>query len=211
MFKEKLIALKQQWAKQKRSLSGQPSQGRLPPGQHRVVKWPVLDLGIVPQISLERWELTVDGLVEKPLRLSWEEFRALPTITKTTDIHCVTTWSLYDNQWQGVSAQHLLEMVKVKPEACHVLFSSYDGYTTNVPLSVFQDDDVLLAFDWNGAPIPPEHGGPLRIVIPKIYLWKSAKWIHRIHFTPTDQPGFWETRGYHNHADPWKEQRYSSE
>ena len=208
MIKDKLIALKQKWAERKRSFGSHPSEDRLPPGQHRVVKWPVLDLGIVPTLPLESWELLVDGEVETPLRLTWEQFQTFPTTTKTTDIHCVTSWSLYDNQWRGVSARDLIERVKVKSQAKHVLFSSYDGYTTNTPLSVFQDDDVLLAFEWNGAPIPPEHGGPLRIVIPKMYFWKSAKWIRHIRFSQTDEPGFWEVRGYHNHGDPWKEQRY---
>ena len=209
MFKDKWIAFKEKLAREKRPRRYQEtSRKRLPPGQHHVVKWPVLDLGIVPKIPLERWELIIDGLVEKPTRLTWDEFRRLPTVTINSDIHCVTSWSLYDNDWEGVRSRDVIDLVKVKPQASHVLFSSYDDYTTNVDLTVFQDEDVLLAFVRNQEPISVEHGGPLRVVIPKRYFWKSAKWIHRIHFSATDQPGFWEVRGYHNQGDPWQEERY---
>jgi len=134
---------------------------------------------------------------------------ALPQTDSVSDIHCVTQWSRYDNHWQGVSAQTLLDLVKPKPEARHVLFTSYDGYTTNVKLSVFAEANVLLAHSWEGKPIAREHGGPVRVVIPDWYFWKSAKWVTRIELVAEDQPGFWEIRGYHNEGDPWKEERYS--
>ncbi len=129
----------------------------------------------------------------------------------TTDIHCVTAWSRYDNKWEGVSARDLIALVKPKASAEHVMFHSYDTYKTNVPLADFAADDVMLAWSWNGEPISREHGGPLRVVIPKLYFWKSAKWIKRIEFSVMDKPGFWEVRGYHNYGDPWREQRYDEE
>jgi DMSO/TMAO reductase YedYZ molybdopterin-dependent catalytic subunit len=141
----------------------------------------------------------------------WGEFTDLPKTALTTDIHCVTAWSRYDNRWEGVSARELLGQVKPKAEAQHVIFHSYDTYTTNVPLADFAAEDVLLAWSWNGEPISREHGGPLRVVMPKLYFWKSAKWIKRIEFAQLDKPGFWEVRGYHNYGDPWREQRYDEE
>jgi DMSO/TMAO reductase YedYZ molybdopterin-dependent catalytic subunit len=139
------------------------------------------------------------------------EFTDLPKTQLTTDIHCVTAWSRYDNRWEGVSARDLLALVKPKADAKYVIFHSYDTYTTNVPLEDFAAEDVLLAWSWNGEPIGREHGGPLRVVIPKLYFWKSAKWIKRVEFSPIDKPGFWEVRGYHNYGDPWLEQRYDEE
>ena len=146
-----------------------------------------------------------------PVTWKWGEFTDLPKTALTTDIHCVTAWSRYDNKWEGVSARDLLAIVKPKAAAQHVIFHSYDTYTTNVPLADFSADDVLLAWSWNGQPISREHGGPLRVVIPKLYFWKSAKWIKRIEFSVFDKPGFWELRGYHNYGDPWLEQRYDEE
>ncbi|MEW5729810.1 MAG: molybdopterin-dependent oxidoreductase, partial [Pseudomonadota bacterium] len=146
--------------------------------------------------------------VEAPLTWSWEDFRAQPQVELVTDIHCVTTWSRYDNAWTGVSARHLLDQVKPRAGAAFVMFRSYDGYTTNVPLSRFADDDVLLAHSWQGEPLTREHGGPVRVVIPKLYLWKSAKWLRAITFMDKDSPGYWELRGYHDEGDPWKEERY---
>ncbi|HSI00538.1 MAG TPA: molybdopterin-dependent oxidoreductase, partial [Reyranella sp.] len=149
--------------------------------------------------------------VEQPATLKWGEFTDLPKVALTSDIHCVTAWSRYDNKWEGVSARTLIDLVKPKAEAQHVIFHSYDTYTTNVPLADFAADDVLLAWSWNGEAISREHGGPLRVVIPKLYFWKSAKWIKRIEFSALDKPGFWELRGYHNDGDPWLEQRYDEE
>ncbi len=211
-IKDKLIRSKEEWAKEARLLTGRPDFGhvnRLPPGQKEVKNWPVLDLGVQPNIQLERWKLQVGGLVENPITWSWAEFMAEPQEEFLSDIHCVTQWSRYDNHWQGVSARHVLDLVKPKPEAKHLIFHSYDGYTTNVKRSVFEEPNVLLAHSWEGKPISREHGGPVRVIIPDWYLWKSAKWISRIEFVAQDQPGFWEVRGYHNEADPWKEERYS--
>ena len=210
-IKQKLIATKEAWAREGGLLTGKhgdPSRERLPPGQHEVKNWPVLDLGVQPNIPLDKWMLIVDGLVESPLRWSWEDFRAQPEFRATSDIHCVTTWSRYDNHWAGVSAKHLLALIRPKPEAKYVIFHSFDTYTTNVPLAAFDDDDALLAHTWEGEAIPREHGGPLRVVIPKLYFWKSAKWLKRIEVAAEDRPGFWEVRGYHNHGDPWDEERY---
>ncbi len=210
-LKDKLIASKQQWAKDGRLLTGQMAAHsvRLPPGQREVKNWPVLDLGIQPDVPKAAWQLTVDGLVENPETWSWGQFTDLQQVRLTSDIHCVTAWSRYDNDWDGVTTGSIIERVKPKPDAQHVIFHSYDGYTTNVTMESFAAPDALLAHSWMGAPIGREHGGPVRVVIPKLYFWKSAKWLRRIEFSATDQPGFWEERGYHNQADPWNEERYS--
>ena len=210
-IKEKLVASKERWAREGRLLTGKggdPSHPRLPPGQREVKDWPVLDLGIHPMLPPARWRLALDGLVEKPMAWEWDEFAALPRVRLTSDIHCVTAWSRYDNRWEGVSARHLLALVRPKPEARHVIFTSFDGYTTNVALAEFAGEDVLLASHWEGEPISREHGGPLRVVVPRLYFWKSAKWLKRIELSAEDRPGFWEVRGYHNHGDPWREERY---
>ena len=210
-LKEKLIRSKEQWAEQGRLLTGHRDiahANRLPPGQKEVKNWPVLDLGVQPQVKPENWRLRVSGLVENPLAWTLPEFLALPQEEFTSDIHCVTAWSRYDNHWNGVSSHTILELVRPKPEARHVVFHSYDGYTTNVKLEVFAEPDVLLAHGWEGKPLAREHGGPVRVVVPHWYFWKSAKWVNRIEFLAEDRPGFWEVRGYHNEGDPWKEERY---
>jgi DMSO/TMAO reductase YedYZ molybdopterin-dependent catalytic subunit len=210
-IKEKLVESKQKWAREGRLLTGEtadPAAERLPPGQRQVQNWPVLDLGIKPKIALESWRLTVDGLVANPLSWGWAEFLAQPQVHSVSDIHCVTAWSRYDNRWEGVSARHLLALVQPLPEARHIIFHAHDGYTTNLPLKAFDDEGVLLAARWEGQPLAPEHGGPVRVVVPKLYFWKSAKWIKRLEFVAEDRKGFWEVRGYHNEADPWKEERY---
>lgn len=210
-FKERLIAAKQKWARAGKHLTGtrgEPARDRLPPGQREVKTWPVLDLGVQPNIPLDKWLLIIDGLVEHPLRWTWAEFGRQPQSRATSDIHCVTAWSRFDNHWTGVSARHVIGAVRPKPETNFVVFHSFDTYTANVPLTAFDDDGVLLATHWEGEPISREHGGPVRIVIPKLYFWKSAKWLKRIEFTAADRPGFWETRGYHNNGDPWGEERY---
>jgi DMSO/TMAO reductase YedYZ molybdopterin-dependent catalytic subunit len=215
-YNAKLVASKQKWAREGRLLTGSPQgttydpdKPRLPPGQRLVKDWPVLDLGIQPDVPKTQWRLTVDGLVDAPLTWTWEEFLAQPQLDDTSDVHCVTQWSRYDNRWTGVATLHLCDLVRPKPEAAHVILHSYDGYTTNVELAVFADTDCLIAHSHDGAPISRQHGGPARLVIPKFYFWKSAKWIKRIEFVGRDRPGFWEVRGYHNVADPWKEDRYS--
>ena len=181
---------------------------RLPPGQRLTDGWPVLTYGSTPRIDLATWEFRIFGLVEEELRLSWDEFNALPQIDTTTDIHCVTTWSRYDNRWQGVRFRDVMDLVKVLPEASEVMFHSYGGYTTNVPLEELMGDDVMFAHSHDGQPLERDHGGPLRGMIPHLYFWKSAKWVRGIEFLPDVRPGFWEMYGYHIHGDPWKEERY---
>lgn len=211
-LKHKLIASKEKWAREGRLLTGMPDDAhtmRLPPGQKLVTNWPVLDLGLQPDVPQNEWRLAVDGLVENPLTLSFEAFLKLPQSERVSDVHCVTQWSRYDNHWKGVAARDLIALARPKAEARHVIFHSHDGYTTNVAFDVFAADDVIVAHEWDGAPLAREHGGPVRIVIPRSYFWKSAKWVKRIEFSRDDKPGFWEVRGYHNFGDPWKEERYS--
>ena len=211
-IKGKLIETKQKWARLGRLLTGMPDEKhakRLPPGQKEVKNWPVLDLGLQPDIDKVSWRLTVDGLVEAPATLTFEQFLALPQSERVSDIHCVTQWSRYDNHWKGVLARDLIALVRPKDEARHVVFHSHDGYTTNVKREVFEADDVIVAYQWEGEPLTREHGGPVRIVIPRFYFWKSAKWVRRVEFSRDDKPGFWEVRGYHNEGDPWREERYS--
>ena len=206
----KLVAAKERWAREGRLLTGgRGARGeRLPPGQHLVRDWPVLDLGILPELPSQDWRLRVDGLVEHALAWGWDEFLAQPAFSDVSDIHCVTAWSRFDNQWEGVSARHILALAKPKQEARFVVFHSYDDYTTNLPLADFDDDDVLIAHSWQGKPLPREHGGPARAIVPKLYFWKSAKWVKRIEFIARDRPGFWEEHGYHDRGDPWNEERY---
>jgi DMSO/TMAO reductase YedYZ molybdopterin-dependent catalytic subunit len=212
-IKDKLIRSKEDWARERRLLTGRQDEThtmRLPPGQKETKTWPVLDLGVQPDVRPENWRLQVTGLVENPIVWTLAEFMEQPQEEFVSDIHCVTQWSRFDNHWKGVSARHIMELARPKPEAKHVLFRSYDGYTTNVRREVFEEPDVLLAHSWEGKSLTREHGGPVRIVIPSWYFWKSPKWITRIEFAAMDQPGFWEVRGYHNEGDPWKEDRYSS-
>lgn len=211
-MKDDYVARKERWA---RKMAGQEktavrSANRLPPGQRLVHNFPVLDLGIHPDISVDQWELKLHGLVENPVTLNWAQFQALPQFQDVSDIHCVTTWSQFDMAWQGVAFFTLADLVKPKPEAVHVFFKSSDGYTTNNPLEVCLDDDVLIAHSWNGKPLTKEHGGPARVIIPKRYAWKGAKFIREIVFGDRDVLGFWEVRGYSNTADPWREDRFAS-
>lgn len=209
---EKLIRRKKEWARIGRHQSGADAgaaaRRRLPPGQRQTNKWPVLDLGEQPNISPKDWTLTVGGRVGNPIAWSWNDFRAQPQVTISADIHCVTAWSLVDSRWQGVSALHLLAVVKPAPEAKFLVFHAYDGYTTNVPLDRFAVPEALLVHAWNGESLSREHGGPVRVVIPQLYFWKSAKWLKYIYFSDKDTPGYWEARGYHNVGDPWNEERY---
>ena len=207
----KLTRAKRQWARDGRLLTGtvaDPQRDRLPPGQRLVRDWPVLDLGAQPEVSAERFRLDVDGAVRRPLSLSLAEFMALPQRDFRSDIHCVTQWSRYDNTWRGVAAGVLLDLVDPLEDARHVVLHGFDGYATNVRLDQFAAADVLLAHSWEGKPLTAEHGGPVRVVIPRLYFWKSAKWIRRVELTTTARPGFWERNGYHNNADPWTEERY---
>lgn len=211
--KDQFIAAKQRWAEKQKAAGFQPraapAEGRLPPGQRLTAGFPVLDLGIQPEIPLASWTLTIDGEVEHPVVLNWDQFNALPQVTDLSDFHCVTTWSKYDCRWDGVAFTTLFETVRPKVSARFVYFTSYDGYSTNVPLERCLDDDVLVATRFDGAPLAREHGGPARVIIPKLYAWKGAKFVKGIHFLVEDRLGFWEERGYSNAADPWKEERYA--
>jgi len=182
---------------------------RVPPGQYLTEKFPVLSYGPTPHFNPAKWDFRVIGLVEEPIRLSYEQFRALPQSKQVSDFHCVTTWSRLDNAWQGVRVADLMKLVKLKPEARYVIIHCDGGYTTNLALSDFLGDDVTLALRHDGRDLEPDHGFPLRLVVPKLYGWKSAKWVRTIEFSAEDRRGFWEVRGYHNHADPWTEERYS--
>lgn len=189
---------------------------QLPVGQRRVPTWPVLDLGDTPEVPLDRWRLEVSGLCAAPLSLTWAEFQALPQVEDVSDFHCVTTWSRLDNRWVGVRFRTLAELAVPAPEARFVTCTGYDRmpgtdipYTTNLPLSRAVEDDVLLVHTWNDQPLPREHGGPCRMITPKLYAWKGAKWIRRLEFHAEDRPGFWEARGYSNTAEPWLDDRYA--
>ena len=181
---------------------------RLPPGQYLTEKWPVLHAGSVPSTDLARWDLRVFGEVESELRLTWDELRALPASETTQDIHCVTRWSRFDTTFRGVHWRELAALVRPRPTARFVVAHAEQGFTSNVPISFLEDEDALLAYEADGEELTPDHGWPLRLVIPGKYFWKSAKWLRAIELRSTDQPGFWERYGYHNDADPWKEERY---
>jgi DMSO/TMAO reductase YedYZ molybdopterin-dependent catalytic subunit len=181
---------------------------RLPPGQYLTEKWPVLHAGSVPDTDLATWDFKVFGEVENPVALSWEEFDALPKSENVQDIHCVTRWSKFDTRFEGVHWRELAKLVRPKPTARFVVAHAEQGFTSNVPLSFLEDDLALLATHGDGEPLTPEHGWPLRLVIPGKYFWKSAKWLRGLELRSTDEPGFWERYGYHNDADPWREERY---
>jgi len=182
---------------------------RLPPGQTRTRKWPVLHYGFVPTIAVDRWKLQVFGLVERPLVVSWREFQELPRVKVYADFHCVTRWSRLDNVWEGVATREILERAGAKPEAKFVVAHGYDsGWTTNLPLAEFLSEDALLADTHDGEPLTADHGGPCRLIIPRLYAWKSAKWLRAIELVAADRPGYWEQGGYHNRGDPWREERF---
>ena len=190
---------------------------KLPIGQHEVKNWPVLDLGATPDVPLSAWRLEVGGLVDNPFTLTWDDLLALPQVDDVSDFHCVTTWSRYDNHWRGVRFKTIAELAVPKESARHVLCTGSDfepgtsiPYTTNLPLARAVEDDVLLVHTWEGLPLPREHGGPCRMITPKLYAWKGAKWIRRIEFLAEDRKGFWEVRGYSNSAEPWFNDRYAS-
>lgn len=182
---------------------------RLPPGQYETRDFPVLSLGPTPRVSQAEWRLKVFGHVQTELDLDWEELHEFPLIEITADIHCVTKWSKFDTRWSGVTVDELLKKVGVKPEVTHLIAHSHDDYSTNLPIEDVRHAQGLVALYYDGEPIPAEHGGPARLLVPHLYFWKSAKWLKGIELTDSDHPGFWETRGYHNYGDPWKEQRYS--
>jgi len=183
---------------------------RLPPGQSRTQKWPVLDAGGPPVIDLSRWKLRIGGLVASPVEWNWEEFRKLPRVKVFSDFHCVTRWSRLDNLWEGVSTRELMERAGgPRPEARYVMVHAYDGgWTTNLPLEAFLAEDSLVALAHDGEPLSLEHGGPARLLVPRLYAWKSAKWIAGIELLDRDRAGFWEKNGYHMRGDPWEEERF---
>ena len=210
----KLTRSKQRWALEGRFLTGKtarPEEARLPPGQHLTRDWPTLDLGVTPEISQLRWRLDVYGAIGNPIFWDFAQFYAQAQTETVSDIHCVTTWSRYDNQWTGLPTRQLLEACQPREDARFVVLHSYDGYTANLSLEDFAAEDALLAHAWSGEPLSVEHGGPVRLVVPHLYFWKSAKWLQAIEFVTADAPGFWEVRGYHNRGDPWVEQRYSGD
>jgi DMSO/TMAO reductase YedYZ molybdopterin-dependent catalytic subunit len=191
---------------------------KLPVGQHAVRNWPVLDLGEQPDVDTRSWTLEVGGLVDNPFTLTWDRFLALPQVDDVSDFHCVTTWSRYDNHWRGVRFRTIAELAVPQADAHFVSCTGYDfmpgsaiPYTTNLPLVRAVEDDVLLVHAWEGAPLPHEHGGPCRMITPKLYAWKGAKWIRKIEFLSADRKGFWEVRGYSNSAEPWFNDRYATQ
>jgi len=184
-------------------------ENRVPPGQHLTERWPVLHYGPVPRIDPAKWTLSIFGSVVQATELSHAQFVALPQVQVFADIHCVTTWSRLDNTWKGISTSALKDLVNVRPEAKFVIVHAAAGFTTNLTVDDFFAPDALFALQHDGQPLTPEHGGPVRLVVPRLYFWKSAKWVTGVEFSPRDKPGFWETRGYHNHGDPWTEERYS--
>jgi DMSO/TMAO reductase YedYZ molybdopterin-dependent catalytic subunit len=200
--------------------SGPPNRHGLPSlpvDQHLVQNWPVLDLGDLPDVSLETWRLEIGGLVENPATLTWQDFMGLPQVDDVSDFHCVTTWSRLGNHWRGVRFKSLAELVVPQENAAFVLCTGYDRdagsgewYTTNLPLARAVEDDVLLVHTWEGQPLPREHGGPCRMITPKLYAWKGTKWIHRIEFLDRNKRGFWERRGYSDTAEPWFNDRYAT-
>jgi DMSO/TMAO reductase YedYZ molybdopterin-dependent catalytic subunit len=181
---------------------------RVPPGQYLVNDFPVLSAGPTPRTPLNRWSFEINGLVSQKTQWSWEDFMMLPHQKFTVDIHCVTKWSKLDTQWEGISLDTLLEKVGIDPKAHFVVAFSDGGYTTNLPLSEIRDGKAFVGFRYNGEPLAPEHGGPARLVVPHLYFWKSAKWVRGLTLLEKDDPGFWETLGYNNRGDPWKEERY---
>ena len=191
---------------------------QLPVGQHQVKNWPVLDLGEQPDVTTDAWKLEIGGLAENPTTLTWDQFMALPQVENVSDFHCVTTWSRFDIRWRGVRFRTIAELAVPTDAAKFVLCTGYDfmpgsfiPYTTNLPLARAVDDDVLLVHTWEGKPLPREHGGPCRMITPKLYAWKGAKWIRKIEFLAEDKKGFWEVRGYSNSAEPWFNDRYATD
>lgn len=182
---------------------------RVPPGQRLTERFPVLHYGAVPRIDLAKWRFRLSGWVAQPVELDLAQFEALPRVQLVADIHCVTGWSKLNTHWEGVPSVALRELVSLRPEARYAIVQAAGGFTTNLSLDDFFAEDVLFALKYEGEPIAPEHGAPVRLVVPRLYFWKSAKWVTGVYFRKDDQPGFWESRGYHNRGDPWKEERYS--
>ena len=194
------------------------SEGRLPPGQSLTLKWPVLHEGDVPRVDLRTWDFRVDGLVEKPLRLTWEEFNRLPQAEIQCDMHCVTHWSRFDNRFEGVLFTEVMKLVTPRPaspagepEARFAMVRGENGYAANLPLADLMKPTTIFAFNHDGEPLSPEHGYPVRLIVPHLYLWKSVKWVRGFELILKDEPGFWEQNGYHIYGDPWREQRFDTD
>jgi DMSO/TMAO reductase YedYZ molybdopterin-dependent catalytic subunit len=185
------------------------AEGRLPPGQSLTLKWPVLHYGSVPRFDPATWDFRVYGLVANPVRWGWAEFSRLPRVERTSDFHCVTRWSRFDNRWSGVAVREILKLVQPRPEARYVLVHAEQGYTANVPLADLDREEVLVATHHDGEPLSPDHGYPARLIVPHLYAWKSVKWVRGFEFLAQNAAGFWEQNGYHMFGDPWKEQRHS--
>ncbi len=181
---------------------------RLPPGQYLTERFPVLHAGVVPEIDVAEWDFTVEGLVDRPQRWTYPEILAMPATTQVCDIHCVTKWSKLDTEWEGVRVTDLMASVTVLPEASHVLVLAEHGFTANLPVADFLRPENLFAYRYGGADLEPDHGWPLRLVVPHLYFWKSVKWVRGLRFLDRDEPGFWERNGYHMYGDPWQQQRY---
>ncbi len=187
------------------------SEGRLPPGQSLTLKWPVLHYGSVPGFDPKTWDFRIAGLVEEPVRLTWEEFNQLPQTETVSDIHCVTRWSRFDNRWQGVLFTEVMKLVKTRPEARFALIHAEQGFTANLPLDDLLRPTSMFVLKHDGEPLTPEHGYPLRLLVPHLYFWKSVKWVRGFELLVEDAPGFWEQNGYHMYGDPWKEQRFETD
>lgn len=183
---------------------------RIPPGQVVTSKFPVLHVGPIPTFDPQRWDFRIFGLVEEEVVFSYQEFMNLPKVEIISDFHCVTRWSRLNNLWEGVTFREVMKHIRPRPEARYVMVHSDGDYSTNLPLQALLDDDVLFAYRHDGRDLTPEHGWPLRLVVPKRYAWKSAKWVRGLEFREEDRPGYWEAHGYHNDGDPWKEERYAS-
>jgi DMSO/TMAO reductase YedYZ molybdopterin-dependent catalytic subunit len=209
MDRSKLLDAKERWAREGRLLVP-PSleRRRLPPGQELVRDWPVLDLGTQPNLRPKDWRLTAGGLVENPIDWGWDDLNQQPLRDNVSDIHCVTSWSRFDNRWTGLSTEDFLEIVGPKSKAEFVRVRCYDGYGTTIPLADFAAPGVMIATHWEGQALSRAHGGPVRLVVPQLYFWKSAKWLRHLWFTDRDAPGYWEARGYHRRGDPWRQERY---
>ena len=205
------VARKERWARKMagKALSKPSQDSRLPPGQHEVKDFPVLDIGLHPEVPFSDWSLHIHGHVENPVKLSWSDFQQLPQFEDVSDFHCVTTWSQFAMKWHGVAFFTIADLVRPKETAAHVFFKGYDGYSTSNPLDTCLDDDVMIAHGWNGETLTKAHGGPARVVIPKRYAWKGTKFVREIVFLDREILGFWELRGYSNTADPFTNDRFA--
>jgi DMSO/TMAO reductase YedYZ molybdopterin-dependent catalytic subunit len=185
-------------------------QHRLPPGQSVTMKWPVLHVGSAPRFDPKSWDFYIGGLVKEPKRFTWEEFSALPTREQVSDMHCVTRWSKFDSRFEGIPVAEVMKHVELLPEANYVMVHADPSYTTNLPVEEFLADENMFVLKYEGQPLELEHGYPVRLLVPKLYLWKSAKWVRGLEFMAEDRSGFWEQYGYHNHGDPWQEERFGN-